>query len=847
MANIETVASQLRSIEYCNDVQWLEQFLDSLPIPKFALNKLTTDINKSQDRHARLLNRADFVLSNEGHYQKIISTNEKKSALLALHIDEGNITVFNRQSQTTVYFHANKVSEHLDNLLELIYGNAIRRDVESTRNFAATIAQLFNQLVTDNPKVHLDLCSKFVLDITTIAIAHSFRDVNTFEIFSKKTLATQNLDYTSTITKLMDACSGASSQDNEALLPKSLLVCIDNPAKEIYVSRSAFQLCVSILLLDAMTLDAELLASSIYKFVNSGESAGIYGHQTSHQNVLLILNPLILDELTELSVKGNNATKLKLLDRIRKLRFFDPTDGPGCFLSSTMRSLIELESQILDSLGMEQETGIQLCNFSGLVSNRTCQHLSRLTIWLTYLQFKHNCNKPADGSSRINLSSISIHLGNQLESDWTALCQIDSNAYILGCPKFLGSRKMSPSEKLSLSKVFKTKKLGDCDMSSGWLIKSSEYVKSKSTNVAFIMTNSVCQGSQVGVIWPQVFANGTKISFARPSMKWRSGTERVSEVTVVLIGLSPISSHQSCRIHHESKYIETSVIGPYLVAGSDLIVYERRKALVDFVPAMRKGNMPYDNGYLLLNEVDRDRLIAAAPSASRFLKRIVGSDEYIHKKKRWCIWLQDEDLHDAEKITEIAERIEAVRKSRSGKSDAGAIRLAARPHQFRETRSTIRQTLVVPSVSSENRAYIPIGFIGSGTVVSNLAFAIYECEPWVFSLLTSQMHNIWIRTVCGALETRIRYSNTLGYNTFPFPTVSDAQKKTLDKFAHEIIAERECYPEMTLGDLYSNLPEPLRIKHEYLDVFVDSMFSKSGFKDDNDRLQCLFQAYKTKS
>lgn len=847
MSNIESVVSLLRSIEYSNDEQWLAQFLDSLPIPKFASIKLKSDLSKNKNRHARLLNRADFVLSNEDYFHKIISANDKKAALLALHIELGNITVFNRHSKTLVSFNADYISEHVDNFLELIYGNAIRRDVEATKNYAATIAQLSNLLVTDNPKVRKELCSKFVLDLTTISIAHSFRERKTFEGFSKKTLASADLDYTATIIKLMDACSGSVSSQNEALLPNNLLVCIDNPVKGISLSKTAFELCISILMLDAMDLDAELLASSIYKFVNFGEAVGIYGHQTSHQNVLLLLNPLLLDELRELYLKGSNLEKLKLLDRIRSLKFFDPTDGPGCFLSSSMRALIELESEILDSLGMANETGLQLRNFVGLVSNQTCQQLSKLTIWLTYLQFKANENKADDAVVADSLSNISIQLGNQFETNWTDLCQIDKNTYILGCPKFLGSRKMSVAEKAALFQVFKNNKTGDCDYSSGWLVKSSEYVKSRMANVAFIMTNSVCQGAQVSVIWPQVFANDTKICFARPSMKWRAGSERVSEVTVILIGLGPTSNSQPARIFHESKYFETTVIGPYLVAGTDLIVHERRKPLVDFMPVMRKGNMPYDNGYLLLNEIEKNKLTSASPTAAKFLKRIVGSDEYIHKKKRWCIWLRDEDLQEAEMIPKVAERIEEVRKIRSGKSDAGAKRLASRPHQFREVYSTAKQTLVVPSVSSENRDYIPIGFIGNETIVSNLAFAIYECEPWVFSLLTSHMHNLWIRTVCGALETRLRYSNTLGYNTFPFPSVSDAQKKTLDEFALDIIAERESYPEITLGELYSNLPEPIRLKHEYLDVFVDSMFSKSGFTDDNERLECLFLAYKDKS
>lgn len=846
MTDINSLANLLREIKYSNDEQWLAQFLDTLPIPKSTNTKLKSDLASNPSKHAKLLNRADFVLSNEPLFRRLIVTNDKKSAILAIHLNNGYITVFNRHNHFSDTFYSEEIADHLDIFLELIYGNAIRRDLEATQNFAATIAQLANQLITDNPESNQELRSKFVLDLTTIAIAHSFKDANTFDVFSKKSLAAQELNYTWVISHLMRACSGVALPVGDALLPRILLDCICEPVEEMRISKASFNLCISLLLLNARTLDAELLASSIYKFVNPGEAAGIYGHQTSHQNVLLLLNPLLLDELKTLSEQGDEAEKLRLIDHIRKLKFLDPTDGPGCFLSSAMRSLMELESQLLSSLGIVEETGILLQNFIGLVSNTTCQQLSRLTIWLTYLQFLVNAEGSPEPTVEDHLESISIYLVNQLESDWDRLCKIDKNTYILGSPKFLGSRKMSSAEKASLSKVFKGKVLSDCDFSSGWLVKSSEYIKSKYANASFVLTNSVCQGSQVSIIWPQVFSNDTKISFARPSMKWRGGADRASGVTVVIVGLTHGSNDRPCRIFHETKYIDTSVIGPYLVAGTDLIVYKKKKPLEAFIPIMRKGNMPYDSGFLLLNESEREQLIREAPSASKFLKRIVGSEEFIHKKKRWCIWLHDSDLAEAENIPEVAQRIASVKKSRLEKSDAGAIKLASRPHQFRETRSTAKQTLVVPSVSSENREYIPIGFIGSETVVSNLAFAIYECEPWIFSLLNSRMHNLWIRTVCGALETRLRYSNELGYNTFPFPAITEAQRKTLDEFARDIIGDRECYPELTLGDLYSNLPETLRVKHEYLDVFVDSLFCSAGFSNDNDRLEYLFKAYREK-
>jgi hypothetical protein len=847
MTNIYTVAESLRSIRYTDDKEWLTQLLMSLPIPKTTVSKFKVDLHKGNNKYAKLLNRAEFVISNKALYQSLVTVQGKKLPPLVIHVNNGDVSVFNKNSCSVTEFRTEDIADNVDSLLGLIYGNLVRRDVSATRNLASTIAQLSNQLITENAECPQELCSKFILDLTTICIAHSFVKENFFDLFAKKTSANQKLDYAETIHHLMQACAGSPTREADALLPKGILTCISGTvSKKIVVTKKSFDLCMSLLLFDAKTLDAELLASSIYKFVNSADAAGIYGHQTNHQNALLLLNPLFLDELRKLNEQGETAAKHILLKRIYQLRFFDPTDGPGCFLSSALRSLMELEVELMESLGINEKSKIRLENFVGLVSNPTCQQLSKLTVWLTYMQFTRDDDLITRDYVVDTLKLASIHLGNQLDTPWDRLCEIDNNSFIIGSPKFCGSRKMSKEEKSSLSTVFMGEKLGDCDLASGWLVKASSYVKNVSAKAAFILTNSVCQGSQVSHIWPQIFSNETRISFARPSMKWRGGNERVSEVTVVLIGLENVSSSHPCRIFHGAEYVSTNVIGPYLVAGTNLVVYERRKPLVNFIPEMKKGNMPYDNGHLLFDEKGKDQLLEASPIAARFLKRIVGSDEFINNKKRWCLWIPDDSLKIAESIPEIAERIALVKKFRSEKTDAGAVRLASRPHQFRETRSTTKQTLVVPSVSSENRKYIPIGFVGNGVIISNLAFAIYECEPWVFSILTSRIHNLWIRTVCGALETRLRYSNTLGYNTFPFQTVSDTQKKTLNEFTRDIIFERERYSEVSLGDLYSKLPETLRIKHEYLDFFVDSLFRKTGFRDDDERLEYLFKDYKAK-
>ena len=276
-----------------------------------------------------------------------------------------------------------------------------------------------------------------------------------------------------------------------------------------------------------------------------------------------------------------------------------------------------------------------------------------------------------------------------------------------------------------------------------------------------------------------------------------------------------------------------------------MIVQKENKGPISKVlPKMLKGNMPYGKG-LLLSQREKDELLKDYPTAKPFLKRVVGSHEFIHGEERWCLWISDEQLQDAEKIPPIKERIESVKKARL-QGDKSAQKLASRAHQFRERNMPEKYTLVIPSVSSENRVYMRIGYVNKNTVVTNLAFAIYDAEPWVFGLISSKMHNLWIRTVCGGLETRLRYSNVLGYNTFPVPDLSDEQKQNITEAALGILVERENNSEMSLMEMYNidTMPSGLQYAHKILDEVVERCYKVDGFLNDQERLDEMFIIYK---
>ena len=395
-----------------------------------------------------------------------------------------------------------------------------------------------------------------------------------------------------------------------------------------------------------------------------------------------------------------------------------------------------------------------------------------------------------------------------------------------------------------MQQVFETTKLGDIDFCSCWLYLAAKYIGVTTSQCSLVLTNSICQGAQVAFIWKHIYKCGCEISFAYRSFKWKNNIQRATGVSVVIIGLISAKHENKIKyLYTDNFQIKTDSIGPYLINSTKTIVEKRRRPFCKQLPRMSKGNMPYDDQNLLLSREEKNELLMKSPTARKFLKRLVGSDEFINNIERWCLWIPLDKLNEANRIQAIAKRIEKVRQYRLSKSDLSAHRLAGRPHQFREFRSTTTQTLVIPSVSSENRPYIPIGFIDSDTIVSNLAFAVYDCEPWIFGLVSSRMHMVWIRTVCGCLETRIRYSSELGYNTFPFPEISFDKKSQFTSLVLDIINEREQYCNLSLGDLYSNLPHSLRILHEYLDECIDHCYRNEPFESDMERVKYLFQLY----
>ena len=471
-----------------------------------------------------------------------------------------------------------------------------------------------------------------------------------------------------------------------------------------------------------------------------------------------------------------------------------------------------------------------------------------------------------------------ITCGNALRLDWLSICpptgagvkfqaddlfetpldqaQIDfenegGETYICGNPPYKGSQTQTKEQKADLAAVFDPYGISSkqIDYVGGWFIKAAAYAKAAQAESAFVSTNSICQGRIVPILWPEIFELGSLIRFAHTSFKWTNLASHNAGVTVAIVGLATDAS-KNRKLYDLNREGETTVreaanITPYLTVGENVAV-ETRRGSISALPEMVFGNMPIDGGNLLLSSQAANDLNLATHVKDRFLRRIYGSAEFIRGLVRFCLWVNDEDANEALAVNSIEKRIAKVRAERLESPRADTVKLADTPHRFgwisqRGTESAI----IIPSVSSESREYLPVGYLPHGSIVSNLAFALYDAPLWNLALIASRLHLVWIATVCGKLKTDFRYSNTLGWNTFPVPTLTDKNKADLTRCAEDILLAREHHFPATIADLYDpdDMPADLRAAHERNDEVLERIYIGRRFKNDTERLEKLFDLY----
>jgi hypothetical protein len=611
--------------------------------------------------------------------------------------------------------------------------------------------------------------------------------------------------------------------------------------------------------LDWGSINPDIFGSMIQAVVHPGQRENLGMHYTSVPNIMKVIEPLFLNDLyAELEKSRNDFNKLtKLRERVSKVKIFDPACGSGNFLIISYKELCKLEIEIIKRQneigpGAISYSGVTLNSFYGIEIDDFAHEVARLSLWLT----QHQMNQYFDGMFGIMKATLplkesgKIVCGNSTRSDWNVVCPRkdqfgnEYEIYVVGNPPYLGSSMQEDDQKNDLALLCKGfQNYKNLDYISCWFIKGAEYIKNTKIKLAFVSTNSICQGEQVALLWPHVLENKLEIFFAYTSFKWANNAKGNAGVTVVIIGLRNISKDPKI-LFTEKNFTLVGNINAYLTSGRNIYIPRTGKP-ISAIPNMVYGNKPTDGGFLFLDTEERKAILDSSPEAAKFIKKLIGSAEFIRNINQWCIWVESSQVKEAVQIPEIRRRFKLVTEWRLRSKAPSTVAFAEFPNKFKQITYRNSTAIIVPRVSSERREYIPCGFLSADTVILDSAQAIYNPEPWIFSVISSKMHTTWIKAVCGSLETRIRYSSALGYNTFPFPNTTQKQKESLTAHVYNILEEREKYPEKTMADLYDpdKMPEGLREAHRYLDLAIDQIYRSKPFESDEERLAHLFKLY----
>jgi len=606
---------------------------------------------------------------------------------------------------------------------------------------------------------------------------------------------------------------------------------------------------------------------SMFQSVLDAEQRGALGqHYTSYSNIMKVLRPLFLDDLeAELEAaktdrRGAVKRLNRFLDRLSRIKVFDPACGCGNFLIVAYKELRRLEMAAqqakADLSGQEQAitVGVRLENFFGIEIDDFAHETAQLSLWLT----QHQMNKELfDRFGQIQptlplTGGGQIVLGNALQKEWTDVCPRAKHeeVYVCGNPPFAGSKNRDPAKTEELSAVFSPiKGVKDLDYVTGWFWKSAQYIQNTKSECGFVATNSVAQGAQVSMLWPHLIRLGMNLRFAYQTFQWKNSARDNAGVHVVIIGISPESptvQRLFKKVRGEWHESHPRNISPYILDGPETIVKPQTSPISPDVRPIVFGSMPNDGGGLILTPQEKNVLLNKHPEAEQWVKKLKGSDEFLKGKERWCLWLVNCDQKTIQSMPFIQERVENVRQKRLSSGRETTRELAKTPHLFGENRHPESgRFILVPRHTSENREYAPVGFFGNDTIGHDSCLIIPNGTLSEFSILCSKMHMDWLRLVGGRLESRYRYSGTMVYNTFPWPDITDQQRHQIESLGEEVLLAREDTPECTMAEMYDpdKMPDTLRQAHRNLDEAVERLYRKKPFESQAERQEYLLARY----
>ena len=637
--------------------------------------------------------------------------------------------------------------------------------------------------------------------------------------------------------------------------------------------------------LDWTKINPDIFGSMIQAVADDEERGALGMHYTSVPNILKVLNPLFLDDLrSQLESAGENGRKLlNLRQRLARIRVFDPACGSGNFLVIAYKEMRGIEAEINVRRGeADRKSEIPLTNFRGIELRHFSAEIARLALIIAEYQCDVRYRGPQLALAEfLPLKADNwITCGNALRLDWLSICpatgtgvkiqredldlfsaqneeaEIDfenegGETYICGNPPYKGTSEQTAEQKADMSFVFDgaTKTWKSLDYVCCWFYKFALYAQRTLASCAFVATNSICQGEQVARLWPLIFSRTPEITFAHTSFKWANLASHNAGVTVVIIGLSNNWTGHRIIFEDSDESVPSrrivSNINAYLVPQPNILVEPSLRPMT-LVSEMINGNKPVDGGFLMLSHSESQQLINTEPKSKHFIRRFLGSSEFIKGNQRFCLWITGDRKELALSIPAIKERVDRVAEFRSKSRKGLTQRGANTPHEFQQVRQAGKENLIViPAISSEQREYLPCGVLPLGTIISNKCYALFDAPLWNMALVASRLHWVWIGTVCVRLEMRFSYSNTLGWNTFPVPILTDQNKADLTRCAEDILLAREAHFPATIADLYApeKMPENLREAHDRNDEVIDRIYIGRRFKNDTDRLEKLFELY----
>lgn len=748
---------------------------------------------------------------------------------------------------------------------------------------AERFAKLFDAILKDNKDIDRHNLNLFLIRVLFCLFAEDtgIFEADIFTNFIKSMTKEDGSDMNERISELFAFLDKKVRTGEEpvylARFPYVNGQLFTEPHQEVIFNKTTRELIIEAgELIGWAEVNPDILGSMLQAVATEDKRSHLGMHYTSVPNIMKVIKPLFLDDLREEfeNAKGNEDKLNELLTRIGKIKFMDPACGSGNFLIITYKELRRLEMDILGELikinpSTMYVPTVSLGQFYGIEIEDFAVDVTRLSLWIADHQMNKELTERFHDVVRPTLplqKAGDIHRGNALRLDWEEILphEKDDEVYLFGNPPYLGAKKQNAEQKSDLLYALDgNKKYKKLDYISGWFVKGAKYIEESNTRLGFVTTNSITQGEQVSMIWPQIL-NYCQITYAYASFKWSNSAKGNAGVIVNIIGLSSKNDTREKIIYSDDFYSQVKNISPYLVEGGEEVITSMRDNINDDFPIAALGSLPLDGGNLIFSSEEYTATTKKFPELKEYLKKYIGSSEFINGKFRYVLWLDKNDYENLRNNEVVDNRVGKVREFRKngGQSARGAVDTSYEffTKKLRENaiikhhnqNGTEMMTIIIPRVSSENRIYVPMGIVGEDTIVSDSATAIYDAPLWLLGLLESRMHMVWLRNIGGKLKNDYRYSAGLVYNTFPVPELATRRKNEIEGLVWDILDIRE-EEGGTLAELYGSplaekKPKPMNPRlleaHRKLDKVVERAYKKDrDFRDDSERLSVLLDMY----